>query len=205
MELNGLRVSRETQERLQHFAALFQKWAKTINLVAPSTLDDLWNRHIADSSQVFQIHPKPVIWADLGSGGGFPGVITAIFLAELQDGWVHLVESNHKKAAFLRTALRETNARGSVHSTRVEDAHAEIGRCGAISARALADLDGLLGYSAHWMLGRKDCRGFFHKGRDYLREIDKARGRWEFDLLEHSSAVEQESVILEISNLRRLV
>ena len=83
--------------------------------------------------------------------------------------------------------------------------HAEIGECGAISARALADLDRLLEYSAPWMLGEKDCRSFFHKGRDYLREIDKARGRWEFDLLEHSSAVEQESVILEISNLRRLV
>lgn len=205
MELNGLRVSRETQERLQHFATLFQKWAKTINLVAPSTLDDLWHRHIADSSQIFQIHPQPTTWVDLGSGGGFPGVITAIYLAELRGGWVHLVESNHKKAAFLRTALRETDARGSVHPIRIEDAAVEIRDCGAISARALADLDGLIGYSAPWMLGNDNCRGFFHKGRDYLREIDKARGRWEFDLLEHKSAVEQESVILEISNLRRLV
>ncbi|MBX4958523.1 16S rRNA (guanine(527)-N(7))-methyltransferase RsmG [Rhizobium lentis] len=205
MELNGLRVSRETQGRLQHFAILFQKWAKTINLVAPSTLDDLWRRHVADSSQIFQICPQPITWADLGSGGGFPGVITAIFLAELQDGWVHLVESNHKKAAFLRTALRETNARGSVHAIRIEDAHAEIGDCGAISARALTDLDRLIDYSAPWMLGKQNCRGFFHKGRDYLREIEEARGRWEFDLLEHKSAVEQESVILEISNLRRLV
>ncbi|ARM90569.1 ribosomal RNA small subunit methyltransferase G [Rhizobium sp. CIAT894] len=204
MELNGLRVSRETQERLQHFAALFQKWAKTINLVAASTLDDLWHRHIADSSQIFQIQPQPITWVDLGSGGGFPGVITAIYLAELQDGWVHLVESNHKKAAFLRTALRETNARASVHAIRIEDAPTEIGECDAISARALAELDGLIGYSAAWMLGNENCRCLFHKGRDYQREIDKARGRWRFDLLEHKSAVEQESVILEISNLRRL-
>jgi 16S rRNA (guanine527-N7)-methyltransferase len=101
--------------------------------------------------------------------------------------------------------LRETNARGSVHILRIKDAYPEIGECDAISARALADLDGLLGYSAPWMLGKENCRGFFHKGRDYLREIDKARGRWEFDLLEHKSAVEQESVILEVSNLRRLV
>ncbi|MBY2935907.1 16S rRNA (guanine(527)-N(7))-methyltransferase RsmG [Rhizobium leguminosarum] len=205
MELNGLRVSRETQERLQHFAVLFQKWAKAINLVAPSTLDDLWHRHIADSSQVFQINPQAISWVDLGSGGGFPGVITAIFLAELKEGWVHLVESNHKKAAFLRTALRETNARGSVHILRIEDAYAEVGECDAISARALADLDGLIEYSAPWMLGKENCRGIFHKGRDYLREVNKARGRWEFDLLEHKSAVEQESVILEVSNLRRLV
>ena len=98
MELNGLRVSRETQERLRHFAELFQKWAKAINLVAPSTLDDLWHRHISDSSQIFQICPKPITWIDLGSGGGFPGVITAIFLAELQGGWVHLVESKIGRA-----------------------------------------------------------------------------------------------------------
>ena len=82
MELNGLRVSRETQERLQHFAELFTKWAKAINLVAPSTMSDMWSRHIADSAQIFQISPRPQTWIDLGSGGGFPGVITAIFLAE---------------------------------------------------------------------------------------------------------------------------
>src|SRR5262245_25769955 len=122
MELNGLRVSRETQERLQHFAELFTKWAKAINLVAPSTMGDMWSRHIADSAQIFQISPHPQTWIDLGSGGGFPGVITAIFLAEQQQGWVHLVESNNKKAAFLRTALRETGARGEVHAIRIEDA-----------------------------------------------------------------------------------
>jgi 16S rRNA (guanine527-N7)-methyltransferase len=205
MELNGLRVSRETQERLQLFAGLFQKWAKAINLVAPSTLDDLWRRHIADSAQIFQIAPEPQIWVDLGSGGGFPGIVTAIFLAELRDGWVHLVESNHKKAAFLRTVLRETGARGSIHAVRIEDAQAAVNVCDAISARALADLDLLLEYSAPWMAERGNTRALFHKGRDYLREIEKARGRWLFDLIEHRSAVERESVILEISNLRRMV
>src|SRR5690606_18154981 len=126
--LNGKAVSRETVQRLEHFAGLFNKWAKTINLVAPSTVDALWERHIADSAQIFQMRPEAVIWLDLGSGGGFPGVITAIFLAELGDGWVHLVESNNKKAAFLRTALAETGARGSVHPVRVEAAVAEVER-----------------------------------------------------------------------------
>ncbi|WP_454852873.1 16S rRNA (guanine(527)-N(7))-methyltransferase RsmG [Rhizobium binxianense] len=205
MELNGLRVSRETQERLELFAGLFQKWAKAINLVASSTLDDLWRRHIADSSQIFQLSPQPQKWVDLGSGGGFPGVVTAIFLAELKGGWVHLVESNHKKAAFLRTALRETEARGSIHAIRIEDAPDEIASCDAISARALAELDLLLECSTPWMLETENTRAFFHKGRDYVREIEKARGRWIFDLVEHKSAVEQESVILEISNLQRLV
>src|SRR5262245_30662832 len=134
MELNDLRVSRETHERLSIFADLFQKWSKSINLVAPSTRDDLWNRHIADSSQIFQLFPIPAQWIDLGSGGGFPGVITAIFLAERNDGWVHLVESNNKKAAFLRIALAETGARGSVHPIRIEQAPVQLPVCDAISA-----------------------------------------------------------------------
>ncbi len=204
MELNGLRVSRETQERLQHFADLFTKWAKAINLVAPSTMGDMWSRHISDSAQIFQISPGPQNWVDLGSGGGFPGIITAIFLAEQQGGWVHMVESNNKKAAFLRTALRETGARGEVHAIRIEDAAAAIPACDAISARALADLDKLIEYAAPWMVGKENTRAFFHKGRDYQRETQKARGRWVFDLLEHNSAVEQDSVILEISKLQRL-
>ncbi len=205
MELNGLRVSRETQERLQLFAGLFTKWAKAINLVAPSTMDDMWSRHIADSAQLFQIAPRPQTWIDLGSGGGFPGVITAIFLAEQQQGWVHLVESNNKKAAFLRAALRETGARGEVHAVRIEDAPKLVPACDAISARALADLDRLMEYAAPWMAGKENNRAYFHKGRDYQQEIQKARGRWAFDLLEHNSAVERDSVILELSKLRRLV
>ncbi|CDN56300.1 16S rRNA (guanine(527)-N(7))-methyltransferase [Neorhizobium galegae bv. officinalis bv. officinalis str. HAMBI 1141] len=201
MLLNGKSVSRETQEKLEHFAALFQKWAKAINLVAPSTLDELWRRHIADSAQIFQLSPYPYRWLDLGSGGGFPGVITAIFLAETQQGWVHLVESNQKKAAFLRVALNETGARGSVHPLRIESALTALPDCERISARALAELDPLLAYTSPWMIG-KDTRAFFHKGRDYAAEVEKARGRWSFDLVKHQSAVEPDSIILEISNLR---
>jgi len=201
MQLNGKSVSRETQERLEHFARLFQKWAKAINLVAPSTLDELWQRHIADSAQIYQLSPGKQTWLDLGSGGGFPGIITAIFLAEIGDGWVHLVESNQKKAAFLRVALNETGARGSIHAVRAEAAVNELQNCDRISARALADLDLLFSYTAPWMIG-KNTSAFFHKGRDYASEIAKARGRWAFDLVEHRSAVEQDSVILEISNLQ---
>lgn len=201
MLLNGRSVSRETQERLEHFARLFQKWARTINLVAPSTLDELWRRHIADSAQIFQLSPDPNRWVDLGSGGGFPGVITAIFLAEIGGGWVHLVESNQKKAAFLRVALSETGARGSIHPIRIEAAAKEIPECDHISARALAELEQLLLYTASWT-NNKNTRAFFHKGRDYAAEVEKARGRWAFDLIKHDSAVEPDSVILELSNIR---
>ncbi|MDK1376004.1 MULTISPECIES: 16S rRNA (guanine(527)-N(7))-methyltransferase RsmG [unclassified Sinorhizobium] len=202
--LNGLRVSRETIEKLEHFGALFQKWAKSINLVAPSTLEDLWRRHIVDSLQIFQLAPTPKVWVDLGSGGGFPGVITAICLSELEGGWVHLVESNNKKCAFLRVALNETGARGSVHPIRIENASAIIPRCDAISARALADLNQLLDYCAPWMLGEgADAVAYFHKGRDYQQEIDKAVSRFQFDLIKHASVVEPDSVVLEIANLSR--
>jgi 16S rRNA (guanine527-N7)-methyltransferase len=201
MQLNGKSVSRETAQKLEHFAALFQKWAKTINLVAPSTLNELWSRHIADSAQIYQASPGPLHWVDLGSGGGFPGIITAILLSEHQDGWVDLVESNQKKAAFLRVALSETGARGAVHPIRIEAATAKIPTCDRISARALADLDLLFDYTAPWLVGT-ETRAFFHKGRDYLSEVEKARGRWRFDLLEHASAVERDSVILEIGDLK---
>ena len=202
--LNGLRVSRETVEKLEHFASLFQKWARSINLVAPSTLGDLWQRHILDSLQLYQLSPAPKTWVDLGSGGGFPGVITAICLSEAENGWVHLVESNNKKAAFLRVALRETGARGSVHPIRIEAAPAEIPNCDAISARALADLSQLLDHCAPWMLMEASKTvAFFHKGRDYQQEVDKAVSRFQFDLIKHASVVEPDSVVLEIANLSR--
>ncbi|HEV7309303.1 16S rRNA (guanine(527)-N(7))-methyltransferase RsmG [Ensifer sp.] len=204
--LNGLRVSRETHERLDHFARLFQKWAKSINLVAPSTVEDLWGRHIVDSLQLAQLAPGPKTWVDLGSGGGFPGVITAIYLSEFADGWVHLVESNNKKAAFLRVALAETGARGSVHPIRIEEAGAVVPLADAISARALADLSLLLDYSSPWLMAQeRKAVAYFHKGRDYQREIDKAVGRYGFDLVKHQSVVEPDSVVLEIANLSRKV
>ncbi|TQX84594.1 MULTISPECIES: 16S rRNA (guanine(527)-N(7))-methyltransferase RsmG [Rhizobium] len=203
MELNGLRVSRETSDRLIIFSALFEKWAKTINLVAPSTRNELWQRHIADSAQIFQLYPKPIHWLDLGSGGGFPGIITSIFLAELGDGHVDLIESNQKKAAFLRTCLRECGGRGSVHCMRIEEAQNTIARCDAISARALGDLSLLFEYASPWAGETESLKLFLHKGRDYQREIDAAHGGWEFDLVKHESVLEADSVILEISNLRR--
>lgn len=201
MQINGQSVSRETHERLTHYVELFKKWNKTTNLAAPSTISEIWSRHIADSAQIFQLSPQPQTWVDLGSGGGLPGVVTAIFLAELNDGWVHLVESNNKKAAFLRVALAETGARGSVHPIRIEKAPEIIPHCDVISARALADLDLLLEYMHPWAKDSENVRAFFNKGRDYQSEITKARGRWQFDLIKHSSVVEADSVVLEISRL----
>ncbi|MCD2174700.1 16S rRNA (guanine(527)-N(7))-methyltransferase RsmG [Rhizobium sp. C4] len=201
LQIDGLRVSRETNEKLSAFADLFRKWAKAINLVAPSTAGDLWSRHISDSAQLFALNPHPVTWVDLGSGGGFPGIITGILLSELGDGWVHLVESNNKKASFLRNAILQTGARASVHAVRIEEAPQDIPECAAISARALADLSVLFNYASPWVERSPSTRLYLHKGRDYAREIEHAHSTWSFDLIRHQSQIEAESVILEISNL----
>lgn len=195
-------VSRETVDRLQIFVDLFEKWSRTINLVARSTQPDLLQRHIADSLQLYTLQSGPKRWLDLGSGGGFPGAIVAIALAERNAGWVHLVESNQKKAAFLRLALAETGARGSVHAKRIEAAGSEIGHVDCVSARALADLSLLFSLAKPWLTQEKTV-AYFHKGRDYRREVAEARGGWSFTLVEHPSAISPDSVILEIRKLTR--
>ncbi|KPF42887.1 16S rRNA (guanine(527)-N(7))-methyltransferase RsmG [Rhizobium sp. AAP43] len=197
-------VSRETQEKLHRFVDLFQKWARTINLVAPSTLSEVWNRHVRDSLQLRTIVPGPARWIDIGSGGGFPGIVIAIALTETGEGWVDLVESNKKKCSFLRMALLESQARGAVHPLRIEDAVLKLEAPDVISARALAELDKLFDYVFPWVEKNRNLKLVFHKGRDYLAEIEKARGRWRFDLVVHQSVVEADSVILEISSLQRL-
>ncbi|QLF68854.1 16S rRNA (guanine(527)-N(7))-methyltransferase RsmG [Peteryoungia desertarenae] len=196
-------VSRETAKRLETFVDLFSKWSKTFNLVAPSTKQQIWERHVLDSLQLRDIVTTPQHWIDLGSGGGFPGIITSIVLAEHGEGHVDLVESNNKKAAFLRMALLQTQGRGSVHTIRIEDAAEKIQAPDLISARALAELDLLLRFVEPWSKDNRNLRCLFHKGRDYQAEVDKARGRWDFDLIIHRSAVEEDSVILDISSLQR--
>src|ERR1700712_2714837 len=114
-------VSRETEARLDRYVDLLREWQAKTNLVAVSTLPYLWTRHISDSLQLLTIAPSAKSWADLGSGGRFPGVVLACALAETPGAMVHLVERNAKKAAFLREALRVTNAPGAIHLADIGD------------------------------------------------------------------------------------
>src|SRR5437879_3602210 len=114
-------VSHETEARLDRYVDLILEWQAKTNLVAPSTLPNLWTRHISDSLQLLTLAPSAKIWVDLGSGGGLPGVVLACALAETSGATVHLVERNAKKAAFLREALRVTNSPGTVHLTDIGD------------------------------------------------------------------------------------
>lgn len=194
-------VSRETAERLIAFEELFRKWSKAINLASPSTLDELWTRHILDSAQIFPLASEATKWLDIGSGGGFPGIVTASFLAEQPGGSIDLIESAGKKAAFLRTAAGHLEVPAKVHAARIESMWQKIEMPQVVTARALASLSDLFDLAEPWLTG--GAKALFQKGRDYRREIDESRVGWEFDLVQHQSAIDQASVILEISNLRR--
>src|SRR5471030_942764 len=138
-------VSRETEARLDRYVDLLLQWQAKTNLVAPSTLPNLWTRHIADSLQLLTLGPNAKIWVDLGSGGGFPGVVLACAMAEMPGAMVHLVERNAKKAAFLREALRITGAPGTVHLADIGDSVDSFsGQVDCVTARAVAPLHQLI-------------------------------------------------------------
>jgi len=193
-------VSRETGERLAAYVALVRKWQPAENLIAPAPLPEIWQRHVADSAQLLAIFPGSQQWLDLGTGAGFPGLVVAI--AGEPGTHVHLVESNRRKCAFLRTAVRETGAPATVHEGRVADILAAfVPRVDRVAARALAPLSELLGLAEPVMTAGTPAA--FHKGQDYRAEIADAYKSWAFDLVEHPSRVGEGGMILEISNLRR--
>lgn len=192
-------VSRETASDLLSLETLSSKWSQRINLVAPSTLADLWWRHICDSAQLARLEPSAQSWLDLGSGGGYPGLVMGIFLKH-RGGRIELVESNRKKAAFLGQAIAVLGVPGRVIPFRIKDAVAMAAQPEVVTARALAPLDELLGLAAPWL--ERGAHALFHKGRDYAAEIAESRRRWRFDLVEHPSMTEQGSAILDIRGLR---
>ena len=200
--MNHANVSRETSERLDIFCNLFRKWARTINLVAPSTLDRLEDRHIADSLQIAALAPETAMhWADLGTGGGFPGLIVAACQAESHpDRTFTLVESDHRKSAFLRQVSAAMSLNVCVITSRIENLvplNAAI-----VSARALAPLSELCAY-AERHLGA--CgKALFLKGENNASEITDARQMgWQFDLEVIKSVTNEGSVILSLCNIHK--
>lgn len=178
--------SDQALERLTIYAALVAKWQKAINLVAPNTLPQLWERHFLDSAQLLPLAPKGTTrWLDLGSGGGFPGLVIAALGIET----VHLVESDQRKATFLREAARAMGLSGvTVHMKRIEAVepaalHAAMGGAPqVISARALASLKDLIPL-AHRLAG-PDTVYLFPKGRQAGDELTEARRYWTIQALD---------------------
>ena len=200
--LSLTRVSRETQERLDRFVELLEEWQAKTNLVAPSTLSNLWTRHVADSLQLLPLAPSARIWMDLGSGGGFPGVVIACALSESSGASVHLVERNSKKAAFLREALRVTSAPGIVHLSDIEDTVDRFaGRIDCVTARALAPLHQLIGFAEP--LVTKGAKALFLKGQDVEAELTEATKYWNIRSHLHASRTGGQGWIVELDKIER--
>ena len=182
--------------------ALVEKWQRSDNLVAPNTVPTLWHRHIADSAQLMALFPQVRRWLDLGSGGGFPGLVLACLGADTQESVTHLVESNVRKCAFLRTVARELDVPAIVHQDRIETVLRDWDEpVDMITARALAPLDKLLDLAEPVM--KTGVPAAFFKGADYRNEIKAASDGWTLDLVEYPSRIIEDGRILEIRSAKR--
>ncbi|MCV6574301.1 MAG: 16S rRNA (guanine(527)-N(7))-methyltransferase RsmG [Cohaesibacter sp.] len=198
---DGQGVSRETIHRLGIYEGLVKKWQPAQNLIAPKTLNAIWVRHIADSAQIYAAYPQACYWVDMGSGAGFPGLVTAILLKDLsRDYHVHMIESNGRKVMFLRTVARELGLNVTVHNDRIERVLENwTDPIDAFSARALTSFDNLCGFVAPFI--GPDCVGVFHKGREFDRELSEASASWEIDLVQQASKTDPEARIVMLRGL----
>ena len=192
-------LSGETMARLEGHVAMLRKWNPAINLVAPATLNDVWTRHVADSVQLFDLRgDRCRHWLDLGSGAGFPGFVVACLAVErAPDMRVTLVESDHRKAEFLRSVSRETGVSVTVRDSRIESLpplEADV-----VSARALAPLPALCAYAARHLV--PTGLALFLKGARAEEEVHAARIDWHFNLLSRSSITEPAASVLVLTDL----
>ena len=202
LSVAGLSVSRETFSALQEFEALVRRWTPAINLVSKSTLPQFWDRHIADSAQIFSLCPQQAqSWVDLGSGGGFPGLVVAILARERRpDLKVTLVEADLRKATFLRQAAQSLGLAVPVRSERIESL--EPMQADILSARALAALSDLLEYASKHL--KPDGLAIYPKGARFQEELAQARVHWAFDVDTRPSLSDAKAAILVIRNIHRV-
>jgi 16S rRNA (guanine527-N7)-methyltransferase len=180
--LSSLGVSRETSAMLDAYVDLLSKWQRSINLVSPKSMEDLWRRHILDCGQLVGLAPRYARnWVDLGAGAGLPGLVVAILLKESGDhSRVTLIEANGKKAAFLKEAIRLTGVRAQVIQGRIEDAVNSGIPCDIVTARALAPMQELLRLSS--TLFMNGAQGYFLKGQDVEAELTDSAKSWKMQV-----------------------
>lgn len=201
MTPDDLNVSRETLDKLQAFADLVQKWTSKINLISKPSVPEVWDRHILDSAQLYDLAPSSGHWIDLGSGGGFPGIVVCI-LAQGQgaDQTFTLVESDQRKSTFLRTAIRELSLDARVLTQRIDEIapmQADI-----LSARALADLDALLGFAEMHL--KPGGTALLPKGAQWEKEHRDAQIQWSYDCDPIKSKTNPDAAILKIKDIARV-
>jgi 16S rRNA (guanine527-N7)-methyltransferase len=196
-QAEALGVSRESWSRIEHFVDLLLTWQARINLISPASIPQIWERHVIDSLQVLPLLPKEGAVADLGSGSGFP----ALPLAIASGLTFHLYESNNKKAAFLREALRVTGCTGHVYAERLDGLNAKTPTVQVVTARALAPLYELLNWAEPFL--QPGVRAVFHKGENLAQELTQAGKYWKIQSIEHKSLTDSKASILEITEVSR--
>lgn len=204
-------VSRETLARFGAYERILIQWQSAVNLVAPKTLPHIWHRHFADSAQLARLVPADAQrLVDLGSGGGFPGLVLAVMLADPAVRGagpaveITLVESDQRKGAFLREAARTLGVAVEILSKRIENAETQLRlqQVDVVTARAFAPLERLFTWSAG--LFGPGTRGLFLKGRDVATEVEDARRVFGFDVDLVPSLTDPEGRIAVVSRLERL-
>jgi len=199
--VTALDVSRETLDKLRRFEELVKTWTPKINLVSKSSVPVLWERHIVDSAQLFDLAPRRGLWVDLGSGAGFPAIVVAILSNEAKCAHDFiLVESDQRKSAFLRTAIRELDLSAQVLTMRIEAADplaADI-----LSARALTSLAGLLGFAEQHL--KSGGTALFPKGETWATERADANALWSYDCQPIKSLTNPAAAILKIKDVARV-
>jgi len=173
----------QAEPELEIYERMLREWNPRINLVSASTLAEVWTRHFADSAQLHEHLPHISRWADLGSGAGFPGMVLALLLKHRPGASVSLIESDQRKAAFLRAVSRETGAPARVICGRIESELPKlVGAVEGVSARALAPLGQLLEWNRELLL--KNAMGAFLKGENWRAELTGVEAEVNFSLVE---------------------
>jgi 16S rRNA (guanine527-N7)-methyltransferase len=194
-------VSRETEKRLDVFVELLLLWQSKFNLVGNSTLPLLWTRHVADSLQIHDLKPGAKVWADFGSGAGFPGIPIACALADTTGAQVHLIESVGKKANFLREAVTATGVPAVVHHIRAENFGDSYGdKVDVVTARALSPLKVLCDRAFPWIA--RGAVGLFPKGQDVDAELTEAAKYWTIEASKVPSKTSPEGCIVVMTGLK---
>ena len=200
--LARLNVSRESFAQIETYVELLLTWQAKINLIGPSTIEDVWRRHVLDSLQLLplmKIETEAI--ADLGSGAGIPGLVLALGGNLRAD----LYESNGKKVAFLREVIRRTKANADVHQIRLEELenHLPAKIPQYVTARALAPLEKLLIWAEPLL--KRGAVGLFHKGQDVDSEVNEATKFWKMGaIIRHASMTDSDGTILEVKEISRV-
>lgn len=190
-----INVSHETFMRLKVYESVLREWQSKINLISPTTLPELWRRHFLDSAQTIQYLGSAKQLLDVGSGGGFPGLVISI----LTDCSVTIVESDQRKCAFLNEVVRQTGAKATILNQRIEAVDPNLVPAECVTARAFAPLSKLFSLLSPWLIA--GARGVFPKGRLLPDEIRVAEADWIFTNHSYPSLSDAAASILVVDGL----